>query len=173
MGEGDAFFSEGIAIVACDTVTIHVELVVDGDVIVIGAREIGWVERYRLATDVDHGKRNFKRGDGGDSAVEVDDGLNKAGHFRRWMGVQAVSAGISGEVKVKGAVFLEEDEDVLDLFAEEFQLGLLGEDGFAGGGDGPALDLRAGGRRCLCFGGGALGIAKGCQRQDEQCDEPC
>ena len=173
MGEGDAFFSEGIAIVACDTVTIHVELVVDGDVIVIGASEIGWVERYRLAVDVDHGERNLKRGDGGDSAVEVDDRLNKAGYFRRGMGVQAVGAGISGEVEVKGAVFLEEDEDVLDLFAEEFQLGLLGEDGFAGGGDSPARDLGAGGRRCLGFGGGALRIAKSCQRQYEECDEPC
>lgn len=173
MDKCDAFFGEGVAIIACDTVTVHVELVVDGDVIVIRASEIGWVERYRLATDVDHGKRNFKRGDGGDGTVDVDDGLNKAGYFRRGMGVQAVSAGISGEVKVKGAVFLEEDEDVLDLFAEEFQLGLLGEDGFAGGGDGPALDLRAGGRRCLCFGGGVLRITKGCQRQYEQCDEPC
>ena len=63
--------------------------------------------------------RNQKGGDGADRAVGQNDRLDEAGGFGGGLGEQSTSAGVGAEVEVKGAVLLEENEDVLDVLAKQ------------------------------------------------------
>ena len=159
--EGDAFFRERVAIVARNAVGINVEFMGDADVGVIDRGDVGRVERDGLAVRIDHGEGDFEGRDAADGAVEVDDGLGEAGDGCCGMRVEAFGTGVGGEVEVEGAVLLEEDEDVLHLFAEQLELGVVREDGFAGGRDGEALDGGTGGRSDVGLCRGGLSAAAG------------
>ena len=116
------FFGEGVLVVARDAVDVEIELAGEADVAVVGTGDVGWVKRDDFAVNVGDRCRDAKGKDGGDSTVEVDDGLVETGDLRFGLGVEAVGAGVGAEVEVEGAVFLEENEDVLDVLAEEFEL---------------------------------------------------
>jgi hypothetical protein len=110
------------------SVGVEVELVGDATWLWLDRREVGGVERDGVAVDVGDGKGNFEGGDGGDAAVELTMGWVKPGIWPERAGVEAVGAGVGGEVEVEGAVFLEEDEDVLHFLAEELEFGRVGEE---------------------------------------------
>ena len=123
----------------------------EGGVAVVGAGEVGGIEGDGLAVDVGDGEGNFEWRYGGDGAVEVDDGLGEAGDLGCGVGVEAIGSGVGGEVEVEGAILLEEDEDVLDVLAEELEFSVVGEAGFGGGREGEALDGGAGGWGNVCL----------------------
>jgi hypothetical protein len=60
------------------------------------------------------------------------------------LGVEAVRAGKGAEVEVEGAVFLEQDEDVLDVLSEELELHLWREVRLAGDVGCPMADFASG-----------------------------
>ena len=132
--QGDAFFGEGVAVVSGDTFGVEIQLGRGGGVGVIDGGGVLGVERDGMALGVADGGGNAKGRDGGEGAVYVDEGLDEAGSFSGGMGVEAFGAGVGAEVGVEGTILLEEDEDVLDVAAEEFQLLLAGERGLGQGG---------------------------------------
>jgi hypothetical protein len=79
------------------------------------------------ATGVGDRLRNLEGGDGARPSRRIHDRLGKARASRGRLREQAVGARIGAEVEVEGSVLLEENEDILDVPAEQIEFLIVTE----------------------------------------------
>src|SRR5208337_4105545 len=114
----DAFFRKGIAVIVGHVAGIQMQLGVNGGVAVIHGVRILGVQRHCIAVNVLDGLGNQEWGNGFNVSSCIDDRLVKTRSFASGLREQAPGSGIGAEVEVEGTVFLEENEDILNVLTE-------------------------------------------------------